>query len=155
VASEYVLRTSLERHVINSRRSFADVIGDVRGRIGRPEPCGDHRRAGGIPVPAGLVSLAEFEIGWGPPGHDERCRTLRLLVDMPPASMELARFLPDSGVSCPATVLIQQIADGGTRLVYDSVASTVAAYQDDESTAVARGLDAEVLAMLRRVASDD
>jgi hypothetical protein len=52
-------------------------------------------------------------------------------------------------------ILVQQAADGGTRLLYDSVASAISIYQDEESLAVAHGVDAEVLALLRRVAAGD
>lgn len=74
---------------------------------------------------------------------------------MPAASRDLVRFLPDAGTSCPVAIHVQQAADGGTRLLYDSVAGAVSVYQDEESLAVARGFDAEVLARLRRVAADD
>ncbi|MFI7132109.1 hypothetical protein ACIBQ1_40985 [Nonomuraea sp. NPDC050153] len=56
---------------------------------------------------------------------------------------------------CPVTILVQQTGDGGTRLVYDTLASSISAYEDEQSVVVARGLDAEVLALLRHVAAGD
>ncbi|GAA4631466.1 hypothetical protein GCM10023196_060990 [Actinoallomurus vinaceus] len=163
MASEYALRIPLERHVINTERPFAAVVEEIREHLGRSEPGDGHglvlmsdglrvRRANGTPVPARLVGLGELDVGLGPAGRPEAGRMLRLLVDMPAATGELVRFLPDAGVSCPATILVRETGDGGARLVYDSVASSVSIYQEEESLSVARRLDTEVLALLRHVA---
>ncbi|MFJ3307408.1 hypothetical protein ACIPSA_30805 [Streptomyces sp. NPDC086549] len=166
--SEYVLRIPLERHVLNTRRSFTAVIEDISDAIGSSEAGGERhhlttsagrrllvRRVNGTPAPASLVGIGELDIDRAWVGEQEAGRLLRLLVDMPAASGDLVRFLPDAGASCPAAILVQQTADDGTRLIYDSVASAVSVYQDEHSLAVARGLDAEVLALLRRIAARD
>jgi hypothetical protein len=50
--------------------------------------------------------------------------------------------------------MVQRLADGGgTRLVFDSVASAVSAYQDEDTLPVARRVDVAVLTLLRRVAA--
>ncbi|MFI7132108.1 hypothetical protein ACIBQ1_40980 [Nonomuraea sp. NPDC050153] len=40
MASEYVLRIPLERHIINTRRPFAAVIEDIRDAVGSSEAGG-------------------------------------------------------------------------------------------------------------------
>jgi hypothetical protein len=168
LVTEYVLRIPLERHVLSTRRSFTAVIEDIRDAVGGagaggqllspPSSAGrgpSGRQVNGTPVPAGLIGIGELDIDHALVRGAETSCLLRLLVDMPPASRDLVRFLPDAGASCPVAILVQRAADGGTRLLYDSVASTISIYQDEESLAVARGFDAEVLALLRRVAADD
>ncbi|MEU9413603.1 hypothetical protein AB0E08_49035 [Streptomyces sp. NPDC048281] len=165
MVSEYVLRIPIERHVLNTRRSFAAVIQDIRETLGTSGTDDQMRLAplaGEHGLPLGRVSrtqtrvrltgIGEFDVsgvGGGEPGVGP---LVRLLVDMPTASGDLVRFLPDAGASCPVAILVQQMADDGTRLVYDSVASAVSVYQDERPLAIARGVDAEVLALLRRVA---
>ncbi|MEU3619050.1 hypothetical protein ABZ725_43045 [Streptomyces sp. NPDC006872] len=165
---EYVLRIPLERHVLSTRRPFTAVIEDIRDAIGGAGAGGElqglpssagwrpsGRQVNGRPVPAGLIGIGELDIDRALVRGAETARLLRLLVDMPAASRDLVRFLPDAGASCPVAILVQQAADGGTRLLYDSVVSALSVYQDEASLAVARGLDAEVLALLRRVTAGD
>ncbi|MCX5554541.1 hypothetical protein [Streptomyces sp. NBC_00038] len=166
LVSEYVLRIPIERHVLNTRRSFTAVIQDIRETLGTSEAgiqlrrrttAGKRarpvRRVNSTLAQVRLIGIAELEISgsWG--REHGTSRLIRLLVDMPTASGDLVRFLPDAGASCPAAILVQQIADDGTRLIYDSVASAVSIYQDERSLTVARELDAEVLALLRRIAN--
>lgn len=165
---EYVLRIPLERHVLSTRRPFTAVIEDIRDAIGGAGAGGElqvlpssagwvpsGRQVNGRPVPVGLIGVGELDVDRALVRGAETARLLRLLVDMPAASRDLVRFLPDAGASCPVAILVQQAADGGTRLLYDSVGSAISVYQDEESLAVARGLDAEVLALLRRVTAGD
>ncbi|MFD3925661.1 hypothetical protein [Streptomyces sp. NPDC058614] len=164
--SEYVLRIPIERHVLNTRRSFTAVIQDIREALGtsdadrqlRPRTTAGKRafplpRVNSTPTQVRLIGIAELEVSgsWG--REAGAGRLIRWLVDMPTASGDLVRFLPDAGASCPAAILVQQIADDGARLIYDSVASAVSVYQDEHSLTVAREFDAEVLALLRRIAA--
>ncbi|WP_217548506.1 DUF302 domain-containing protein [Streptomyces sp. GbtcB6] len=149
MAIEYVLRTALERHIINTRRHFTDVIGDIRAEIDARETTGGQvdrlvlARCGEVD-PDRATALA--------PGVS---RLVRLVLDKPSTTAELARTLPDVGLYCPVSILVQQITDGGTRLSYDSVASAIAVHQDEAATAVAQSFDAEILEMLRRIADRD
>lgn len=44
LVSEYVLRIPIERHVLNTRRSFTAVIQDIRETLGTSEADGQLRR---------------------------------------------------------------------------------------------------------------
>ncbi|MFD4606269.1 hypothetical protein ACFWPQ_50760 [Streptomyces sp. NPDC058464] len=149
MAIEYVLRTALERHIISTRRHFTDVVQDIRAEI-------DARASAGRQ--ADRLAMARC----GEAGPDRAAalapgvsRLVRLVLDRPSTTAELARTLPDVGLYCPVSILVQQITDGGTRLSYDSVAGAIAVHQDEAATAVAQSFDAEILALLRRVADRD
>lgn len=157
-----MLRIPLERHIIKTRRPFVAVIEEIRDIVGSskagsgPTSVGrSRRRVDGPPAPSKLVVLGELDIERASARDCDVGRLLRLLVDMPAATEELVRFLPEVGAYCPVTILVQQSADGGTRLVYDTLASAISACEDEQSVVVARGLDAEVLALLRHVAAGD
>jgi hypothetical protein len=42
---------------------------------------------------------------------------------------EMTRHVPDAGSYAPVTILAQETADGGTRVAYDTVASSIAPYE--------------------------
>ena len=64
---------------------------------------------------------------------------------------KVTRHVPDAGSYAPVTILIQELAAGGTRLAYDSVVSAIAIYDDPAAGQVAENLDTEVLGLLRLV----
>jgi hypothetical protein len=128
LASEYVLRIPLDRHIITTQRSFDAVVEDMRRAL------------------RGSDSRTELNGYVMAAGHQ-----VRLIIDRPEATDQLVRCLPDADAYCPASVLVQ-VAEEGACLAYDSVASAISVYQDEEAQAVAELFDAEVLALLRRVA---
>ncbi|MFK0158514.1 hypothetical protein ACIQVK_41410 [Streptomyces sp. NPDC090493] len=97
--------------------------------------------------------MGELVLGRTPAEGEEADRLIRLLVDVPAASRDLVRLLPEAGACCPVAVLVQQIPRGGTRLIYDSVASAISVYLEEQALEVARGIDADILALLRRAAT--
>jgi hypothetical protein len=82
----------------------------------------------------------------GQTGH----RLVRLIAGNPVTMEQMTRHVPDAGSYAPVTILLEQ-TPGGTRVAYDSVASTLAPYRDAAASQVARRLDAEVLGLLRQV----
>ena len=64
----------------------------------------------------------------------------------------MTRHVAAAGSYAPITLLVEELANGGTRVSYDSVASAIAMYQDAAASEVATQLDGEVLSLLRRVA---
>jgi len=148
LATEYVLRVPLDRHIINTRRPFAAVMADLRRTLACPEPEVRH-----APVASALVGLAEFDIERPSQAEPAAGHLIRLIVDHPAATSQLLRLLPEAGIYSPMAILVQQIPDVGTRLAYDTIASAISMHQDEESSAVARALDDEVLALLRRIAT--
>jgi len=78
-------------------------------------------------------------------------RLVRLIAGNPVTMGEMTRHVADAGSYAPVTVLIQETAEGGTRIAYDTVASALARYHDAAASDVAERLDAEVLGLLRQV----
>ncbi len=105
---------------------------------------------------AGLMRFLELELdralALDPRAHSSAGLGLvRLIAGNPVTMGEMTRHVPDAGSYAPVTILVQELPGGGTRLVYDSVASAIAIYDDPAATQVAENLDAEVLALLRQV----
>jgi hypothetical protein len=65
---------------------------------------------------------------------------------------QMTRHLPAAASYAPVTILIQELAGGGTQVAYDTVASAIAPYGDAAASQVARRLDAEVLSLLHHAA---
>jgi hypothetical protein len=78
-------------------------------------------------------------------------RMVRLIAGNPVTMGEVTRHVADAGSYAPVTILIQQMPGGGTRIVYDTVASAIAPYHDAAALEVAQRLDTEVLDLLRQV----
>jgi hypothetical protein len=62
---------------------------------------------------------------------------------------QMTRHTADAGSYAPVTILIQELAGGGTRVAYDTVTSAIAPYQNAPASQVAQRLDTEVLRLLR------
>jgi hypothetical protein len=77
-------------------------------------------------------------------------RLVRLIAGNPVTMGEMTRYVPDAGSYAPATILIQQMPDGGTRVAYNTVASEIAPHHDAAASQVAQRLDTEVLDLLRQ-----
>ena len=139
MASEYVLRIPLNRHIITTERSFAAVLEDMRRALRGSE---SRSALNGYVLPAETTDTGARPVV----GHQTR-----LIIDRPESTDELVRCLPDASAYYPASVLLQLEKDGAC-LAYDSVASAISVYQDEEAQSIAELFDAEVLALLRRVA---
>jgi len=60
---------------------------------------------------------------------------------------EMAKTVPDAAAYAPITILVDERAEG-MHLSYDSMASLLAPYGNEQVLAVARDLDAKVEALL-------
>jgi hypothetical protein len=168
MASEQILEVLVRRHVIDSERSFSDVLDGVFGGISRPDigtlftelaastSYGQLsslvREAQGS---AGLMQFLLLELDAAltldPQATDWTGRRLvRLIAGNPVTMGKMTRQVADAGSYAPVTILIQEMPNGRTQVSYDSVASALARYHDRFASDVAETLDAEVLALLRR-----
>jgi hypothetical protein len=166
--SEQVLDVPVRRYIIESERSFPDVLDGIFGGISRPDITsllGDLeastsyeqfsslvRQAQGA---AGLMRFWQLNLDIGLTldplaSHRTSRRLVRLIVGNPVTMGEMTRHVADAGSYAPVTILIEELPDGGSRVAYDSVASAIAPYHDDAASEVARRLDAEVLTLLRK-----
>jgi hypothetical protein len=167
--SEQVLQVVVQRHAFATDRPFASVLDGVYGGISQPDIgalFGELAAATSYEEFSDLVKQAQGSVGLirfmhldldtvltldpGAPDWTGR-RLVRLIAGNPVTMGEMTRHVPDAGSYAPVTILIQELPDGGTRVAYDTVASSIAPYDDAAATEVARRLDTEVVGLLRRV----
>lgn len=136
MATEQVLRIPVDRHIINTERSFDAVLNDVNSALLDTdqdlliyEPVIDHEAESGRSV----------RIVLGCPDPGDR-------LD------QLVRTVPEAALSVPSAILIHQTVAGGTRLAYDAIASSISSCRSGWALGVAQQRDDAVLGLLRRAA---
>ena len=169
MASEQVLEVLVRRHVFDSERPFPAVLEGIFGGISQPdigqlfsklEASTSYEQLSSLvrqaQGSAGLMRFLQLDLDpvltLDPQAPDWAGRRLvRLIAGNPVTMGEMTRHVPDAGSYAPVTILIQEMADGRTRVAYDTVASEIAPYHDAAASQVAERLDTEVLDLLRRV----
>jgi len=166
VASEQVLDIPVRRHVLTSDRPFPDVLDGVYDGISQPdigalfatlaastsyeEFSALVRHAQGS---AGLMRFLHLDLdtvlALDPQADQAGRRLVRLIAGNPVTMGQMTRHIADAGSYAPVTILIQELAGGGTQVAYDTVTSAIAPYQNAAATQVAQRLDTEVLSLLR------
>jgi uncharacterized protein (DUF302 family) len=167
VASEQVHEVLVNRHVFDSERPFSPVLDGIFGGISQPdiallfsklEASTSYeqftslvRQAQGS---AGLMLFLQLDLDHAltidPQANQGGRRLVRLIAGNPVTMGQMTRHVSDAGSYAPVTILIQELADGGTRVAYDTVASATAPYHDTAASQVAQRLDTEVLELLRQ-----
>jgi hypothetical protein len=166
VASEQVLDIPVRRHVLTSERPFQAVLDGIYDGISQPdigalfatlaastsyeEFAALVRHAQGS---AGLMRFWHLDddhvLALDPQARDQAGRRLvRLIAGNPVTMGQMTRHLPAAASYAPITILIQELAGGGTQVAYDTVASAIAPYGNAAAAQVAQRLDTEVLSLL-------
>jgi uncharacterized protein YidB (DUF937 family) len=166
VASEQVLDISVRRHVLTSERPFQVVLDSIYGGISQPDIGALFARlaastsyeefsalVGQAQGSAGLMRFLHLDddhvLALDPQARDQAGRRLvRLIAGNPVTMGQMTRHLADAGSYAPVTILIQELAGGGTRVAYDTVTSAIAPYENAAASQVAHRLDTEVLTLL-------
>jgi hypothetical protein len=167
VVSEQVLDIPVRRHVLTSERPFQDVLDGIYGGISQPDigelfarlaasTSYDELSAlvGQAQGSAGLMRFLHLDddhvLTLDPQARDQAGRRLvRLIAGNPVTMGQMTRHIAAAGSYAPVTILIQELAGGGTQVAYDTVASAIAPYQNAAASQVAQRLDTEVLTLLR------
>jgi hypothetical protein len=173
VASERVLDVLVRRHVFDSERPFAEVLGAIFSGISQPDievlfgklaASTSYEQfsslVGQAQGSAGLIRFLELDLDQAltldPQAEDRAGRRLvRLIAGNPVTMGEMTRHVADAGSYAPVTILIDEQPGGGTRVAYDTVASAIAPYRDAAASQVAERLDAEVLKLLHQATGTD
>ena len=166
MASEQVLDIPVRRHVLTSERPFQVVLDGIYGGISQPDIGALFARlaastsyeeftalVGQAQGSAGLMRFLHLDddhvLALDPQARDQAGRRLvRLIAGNPVTMGQMTRHLPAAGSNAPVTILIQELAGGGTQVAYDTVASAIAPYGDAAASQVAKRLDTEVLSLL-------
>jgi hypothetical protein len=149
-----------------SSRPFEEVVQRLTATIGRPDINAFHTAMASARTFADLETVVHGAIGASDlmefirfePGEVLRKerggqgpRSLRLVVGNPLIMKEMARTVPDAASYAPATILIDERADG-VHVSYDSMASLLAPYNSQAALAVAREVDAKVESLITAAA---
>ena len=159
----------LKRLSVVSTRPFDEVVKRLTATIGHPDMNAFDTAMAAAPNPADLEKVVQGAIGSAglmefvrfDPGEVLRKerggqgpRMLRLLVGNPVIMKEMAKTVPDVASYAPATILIDERADG-VHLSYDSMASLLAPYKSEPALAVARDLDQKIERLFESAAATD
>ncbi|MGD0377540.1 MAG: hypothetical protein ABSB01_23515 [Streptosporangiaceae bacterium] len=167
MASEQVLDIPVRRHVLTSERPFHVVLDVVYESISQPDIGALFARlaastsyeelsalVGQAQGSAGLMRFLHLDLdtvlALDPQADQAGRRLVRLIAGNPVTMGQMTRHIADAGSYAPVTILIQELAGGGTQVAYDTVTSAIAPYQNAAVSQVAHRLDTEVLTLLRR-----
>ena len=168
MASEQVVDVLVRRHVFDTDRPFADILDGVFGGISQPDiellfsklaASTSYQEFSSLVAQAqgsaGLMRFLQLDLDHAltldPQASQGGRRLVRLIAGNPVTMGQMTRHVADAGSYAPVTILIQEMAGGGTRVAYDTVASAIAPYHDAAASQVAERLDTEVLGLLRQV----
>jgi hypothetical protein len=166
VASEQVLDIPVRRHVLTSERPFQVVLDGIYDGISQPDIGALFARlaastsyeelstlVGQAQGSAGLMRFLHLDLDTvltlDPRADQAGRRLVRLIAGNPVTMGQMTRHLPSAGSYAPVTILIHELAGGGTQVAYDTVTSAIAPYGDAAASQVAQRLDIEVLTLLR------
>ncbi len=169
MGAEQVRDIQVRRYVLDSHRSFSDVLDGIYGGISRPDigKLFDQLAASTsydefsslveqAQGSAGLMLFLQLDLDHAlaidPEATSQHGRRLvRVIAGNPVTMGQMTRHVPDAGSYAPVTLLLEETPGGGTRVSYDSVVSALAPYHDAAASQVAERLDSEVLTLLRQV----
>jgi hypothetical protein len=165
--SERVRVVPVERVTLVSGRRFDDVVAAIYSGLGRPDDFAalvrrwattDGAEAFDAAVAeaagsAGLIEFLSLDLGSALAKHPDmqHYRLLRIIAGNPVTMASMTTTVADAGSYAPVTILVAERPDG-VHIAYDRVASAIAPYQSSAASAVAAGLDREVLQLLRTAA---
>ena len=169
MASGQVLDIPVRRHVLTSERPFQVVLDGIYDGISQPDigalfaelaVCTSYEAFSALVCQAqgsaGLIRFLQLDLdtvlALDPQAHQTGRRLVRLIAGNPVTMGQMTRHLPAAGSYAPVTILIQELAAGGTQVAYDTVASANAPYRDTAASQVAQRLDTEVLRLMRHAA---
>src|SRR6266851_7245724 len=162
-----IRKVEMERFTVISARPFDEVVAAIKTSIGNPnmaefwKSIQEAQSAAELEAAiqrvlgrTGLMLFVEFDHGMIVRKGTERhtSRIIRLVIGNPLIMKEMAKHVPDAGSYAPATVLVDERADG-VHLSYDRMASFLAPYGNRDALEVARNLDKKIEDLLRQAAA--
>jgi uncharacterized protein (DUF302 family) len=149
---------SIQRLSVTSAKPFESVVAAVNAAVGHPDMGEFARKIAAAKTydemervvqtvlgKYGLMEFTHFDIGMvlakahglGAP------KSLRVVVGNPLIMQAMTQHVPDAASYAPVTLLIDERANG-VHLSYDTMASLLAPYGNEEALRVARELDHKV-----------
>lgn len=161
-----ITKVEVERFSLTSSKPFDAVVRTLKSAIGQPDlieffratwATSDFRDlervVQNVLGRTGLMLFAEFDLGdiLRRENGSDAPNIMRFIIGNPLIMKEMVKHVPDAGSYAPITVLIDERPDG-VHLSYDQMESYLLRYASEEALAVARDLDAKVIALLRECA---
>jgi uncharacterized protein (DUF302 family) len=157
----------IRRVTVTTDRAYDDVVEAIREGLGQSGSVGALQQqwnaAGSreefdelvrpLAGPSGLIEFLSLDLGAVLDIRDPRRsrRMTRIIAGNPVTMSKMAATTPDVGSYAPVTLLVVERPEGVT-VSYDQLTSAIEPYADAEALAVARELDAAVLALLHTAA---
>jgi hypothetical protein len=156
----------VQRFRVVSSRPFEEVVRRLTATIGRPDMSAFYSAVAASSTDADLQKVVQAAVGSSnlmefarfEPGEflrmeqgGEGARILRLVVGNPLIMREMAKMVPDVASYAPLTILVDERADG-VHLSYDSLASLLAPYGNQDALAIARHSDEMIERLLETAA---
>src|SRR5271155_2280238 len=117
------------RNDMTSAKTFVDLEAAVQNAIGS----------------AGFMEFARYDLGevLRKKLGERAPKSMRLVIGNPVIMSQMVQHVPDAGSYAPVTILIDERPDG-VHLSYDTIASFLAPYGNQDALKVAQDLDSKV-----------
>ncbi len=157
---------SVNRISVTSPKAFEEVVKTLEPNVGRPDMSSFVRDIGGAKSdaelqqivaratgPSELMVFMRLDMGavlQKELGNSAR-KSYRFIIGNPVTMKKMVKHVADAASYAPVTVLVDEREDG-VHLSYDTMASFLSSYGDEDALKVARELDAKVEELLTRAA---
>jgi uncharacterized protein (DUF302 family) len=161
-----IQKVAVERFIVVSSRSFAEVVGAIDTAIGHPDIhtfwkdiAAAHswnqleETIHAVLGNSGFMEFTRFDHGQflKKGGVVPAPQIVRIVLGNPLIMKRMAEHVPDAGSYAPVTILVDERPDG-VHISYDRMASFLAPYGNWSALAVAQELDAKVEALITAAA---
>jgi uncharacterized protein (DUF302 family) len=162
-----IAKIEVERFSLTSSKPFGAVVAALKSAVGQPDIVEFFRATRAATSfsdaerivqqalgPSGLMIFAELDLGFFlrlESGRDDP-KIVRFVVGNPLIMKEMAKDAPDVGSYAPVTLLVDERPDG-VHVSYDKMESHLRPYGRSDALAVARRLDAKIVALLHECTS--
>ncbi|TPI36764.1 DUF302 domain-containing protein [Mesorhizobium sp. B3-1-6] len=162
-----IAKVEVERFSLTSSKPFDVVVAAFKSAVGQPdivEFFKETRATNSFPDlervvqrslgRTDLMLFAQFDLGdiLRRETESKTPNIMRFVVGNPLIMKEMVKHVPEAGSYAPVTVLIDERTDG-VHVSYDKMEGYLLHYGSSEALAVARALDAKIIALLRECAS--
>ena len=161
-SSAETVYVQIERLCLVSKKSFDEVLSGLYGGISRPnldELTQRLKQAHGlqdfarivdsVAGSSGLLEFLRLDLGAAlrVGVFDSPYRMIRIIAGNPMIMRSMVYSLPAAGSYAPITILIYQF-DGDVHVCYDTVASSLAVYDNIPALQIAKDLDKKVIRLI-------
>jgi uncharacterized protein (DUF302 family) len=161
------IQVTVRRFRLISSRPFEKVVSAIDAAVGHPDMSAFAKAVSpesswaatqafiqGALGESGFMEFVRFDLGaiLRKESGQTKPKIVRIVIGNPLVMKEMAKHVADAASYAPVTVLIDERADG-VHLSYDTMASLLAPYNNEQALGVAQALDRKVEKLLTEAAS--